>query len=61
MSRPKKDSRVITIKMERHVFDSLEQFCADSGLTKTSAIERALTVYMANYYKEQKIIKDLQE
>ncbi|MEC1775045.1 hypothetical protein [Bacillus mojavensis] len=40
--------------MERSVFDRLNQFCKDSGQPKTVAMERALTMYIDDYYKKMK-------
>ena len=54
MARPKKP---ITVRIEQNIFDRLNQFCNDSGQSKTVAIERALQMYMDDYDKKQTIIK----
>ncbi len=54
MARPKKESHPITIRMAQELFDRLNDFCDRSGLSKTVAIERALTEYINAYDKLMK-------
>lgn len=58
MARPKKPHHAVTVRLEQNIFEQLKQFCDDSGQSKTVAIERALAMYMADYYKKQQIIED---
>ncbi len=51
MSRPKKDARILNIKLATPVYDKLEQFCDESGLTKTMAVERVLSQFFEQYFK----------
>ncbi len=51
MARPKKDSRPVTMRMDKKVYDRLNAFCERSGQPKTTAIERALTEYIDAYDK----------
>ena len=37
--------------IEKEIFDRLEQFCEDSGQSKTVAVERALDGYFRQYYQ----------
>lgn len=57
MARPQKPSHPVTVRMEQELYDRLNQFCADSGQPKTVAIERALSMYIDDYYRKQAIIK----
>ena len=57
MARPKKDNHPMTVRLATPIFERLEQFCEDSGQAKTVAMERALTMYMDDYYKKQEIIE----
>lgn len=57
MARHKKESKPVTIRMAKPVFDSLEEYCDDSGQSKTTAIERALKSYIKEYYKAKSIYK----
>lgn len=50
MARQKKDAHTITIKMDSQVYNQLEQFCDESGQTKTMAIERILGRYFKGYF-----------
>ena len=61
MPRPKKDYKVLSIKMSTPIHDKLEQFCEESGLSKTIAVEKLLDRFLDEYFDkpedERKIIK----
>ena len=42
MPRPKKDYKVLSIKLSTPIHDKLELFCEESGLSKTIAVEKLL-------------------
>ena len=46
MARPKKDSQVINLNIERSIYDKFVEFCDNTGLTKTVVVERALEMYI---------------
>lgn len=50
MPRAKKESVPISARIEKKTFERLEKFCEDSGLGKTVTLERALNMYMDEYY-----------
>ena len=50
MPRAKKESVPISARIEKRIFERLEKFCKDSGLGKTVTLERALDLYMDDYY-----------
>lgn len=50
MARPRKDNVPVSFRLERTVFDKLNQFCEDFGQAKTVAMERALGMYIDDYY-----------
>ena len=52
MARPKKESQQVAIRMEKSIFDRLEQYCSDSGQSKTLAIERAVAACINDYDKK---------
>ena len=54
MPRPAKDTRPCSLRMEKQLFERLEQFCTDSGQSKTTAIERAVSMYIDDYYKKMR-------
>ena len=45
MSREKKDAKLLNIKLDRAVHEQLEQFCDESGMTKTLATEKILAQF----------------
>lgn len=61
MSREKKDAKVLNIKLDREIHEELEQFCNESGMTKTIATEKILGQYLAEYFarpeEERKLFK----
>lgn len=58
MPRQKKDAKILNIRLATAVSDSLEKYCEESGQTKTMAVERALTMFIDDYYlKKEKMSK----
>lgn len=55
MPRQKKNNVPVSFRLEKEVFDRLEKFCADSGQSKTVAVERALDGYFRQYYQNTQI------
>ena len=51
MARPKKDGKVLNMKLNMATYENLEQYCEESGLTKTRAVERILNKYFYNYFE----------
>jgi metal-responsive CopG/Arc/MetJ family transcriptional regulator len=49
MARPKKENHPITVRLDKDLFDRLNEFCERSGQSKTGAIERALKAYIDDY------------
>ena len=54
MSRMKKDAKILNIKLDREVHEQLEQFCDETGMNKTIAVEKILHRYFADYFKRSK-------
>lgn len=50
MPRQKKDAKNLNIRLATEVADQLEQFCQESGQTKTMAVERILGRYFDEYF-----------
>ena len=61
MPRQKKDAKILNIKLERKISDQLEQFCEESGASKTIATEKILSQYFDEYFsrpeEERKLFK----
>lgn len=56
MSRQKKESQPFSIRMDKAVYERLNEYCEESGLSKTVAIERAISLYIDDYDGKKKII-----
>jgi len=55
MARPKiKDSKAITVRLDSKLFDKLNEYCEKSGQTKTTAVERALAMFIEDYNEKMK-------
>ena len=49
MAKDKKDGRYLHCFIESQIMDALEGFCAKTGLTKTSVVEKALGEYIGSW------------
>ena len=58
MSKEKKISQPLSMRMNHDLFEKLEKFCEDSGQSKTTAIERSLSKYIEEYYEMMDKIKE---
>ena len=52
MPREKKAAKVLNIKLATPVYERLEEFCAESGMTKTVATERIFTQFFDSYFQK---------
>ena len=50
MPRQKKDAKILNIKLAKKISDQLEQFCEESGISKTVATEKILSKYFEEYF-----------
>lgn len=50
MPRQKKDAKILNIKLAKEISDQLEQFCKESGISKTVATEKILSKYFEEYF-----------
>lgn len=61
MPRQKKDAKILNIKLATPVSDKLEQFCEETGMSKTIATEKILSQYFEEYFdrpeKDRKLFK----
>lgn len=58
MAKKLKEFQPFSIRMEKTTFDRLEQFCEASGQTKTTAVERALEMYIDDYEEKQRKLQE---
>lgn len=52
VARAKKDNVPVSVRLEKGIFEKLSRFCEDSGQSKTVAVERALEMYIDDYYEK---------
>lgn len=50
MPRQKKDAKILNIKLAKEISDQLEQFCEESGISKTVTTEKILSKYFEEYF-----------
>lgn len=51
MPRQKKNAKILNIKLDRDISDQLEQFCDETGMSKTIAVEKILAQYFERYFQ----------
>ena len=51
MPRMKKDARILNMKLATPVYDRLEAFCDESGMSKTVATEKIFTKFFNEYFE----------
>ena len=57
MSQPKKDAVIVHMKMDRTIHDKLDRYCAETGLSRTAAIEMILKEHLAKYSTDREIVR----
>lgn len=50
MPQIKKNAKVMNMKLDLIVYDKLDRFCSETGLSKTVATERILDKYLSDYF-----------
>ena len=61
MARSKKENVAMSVRIDKMVYERMVRYCDESGQTKTLAIERALSLYMDEYYLKQKKLEQLEQ
>lgn len=56
MPRQKKDNEPLNIRLDRALSEQLNEHCRQTGITKTFAVEKALTMYFEDYKMKQKLL-----
>ncbi len=59
MAREKKESRALNIRLAASIYEDLEHFCEETGLSKTSAAEKIFEQYFQKYFKKEKEERNL--
>ena len=53
MPREKKDGQFVNIYLRKDLYDRLEEFCRETGVTKTFAIEKGVELYLGKKESKQ--------
>lgn len=51
MPRTKKDARILNIKLSSPIYDKLDVFCEESGMSKTVAAEKIFEQFFERYFE----------
>lgn len=61
MPKQKKDGKNSTFYLQTDIVEKLEKYCADTGLSKTVAVERFITSGIDEYQKKTRYEKRIDE
>ena len=59
MAKKIKESHPFSIRMDKAIFERLNQFCEQAGQSKTVAIERAVSKYIDEYEEQMKKLEKI--
>lgn len=54
MSKPRKESTPVSFRLDAGICERLTRFCEESGQSKTTAVERAIMMYISDYEEKQR-------
>lgn len=54
MARPKKEGKAVSLLMDKILFEQLENYCEETYLSKTAAIEKALKLLFEEHEEREK-------
>lgn len=52
MPRPKKEAKILNMRLSLPISEQLEKFCEESGMSKTTAVEKMLSKYLFDYFSK---------
>lgn len=58
MPTPKKDGHYINIYMDRKLYEELQNYCKENGVTKTFAVEKGVRMYLEDREKLRENVRD---
>ena len=61
MPRAKKENISLNIRLAKEVSNRLNDYCEETGMTKTSVVERALSMYLDDHEKKKAILEAYNE
>ena len=56
--RQKKDARYLNVNIDTAVYNELEVFSRQTGISKTAAVQHSLRMYMDDFYKRNEGLKE---
>lgn len=59
--RKKKDARYLNVSIDRPLYDELEAFSTQTGISKTAAVQHGLRMWMNDYYSRNEGLQELVE
>ena len=59
MTREKKNNHPVTLRMDAEVYKKLNEYCKETGLSKTVAIERAIMLSIEQYDKQKSLLNEI--
>lgn len=50
MPRAKKDAKILNVKLAKPIYIQLEEFCEETGMSKTVAAEKIFGMFFEEYF-----------
>lgn len=54
MAKQKKESKPCSLRMEATLYERLDAFCQETGISKTAVLEKGAIAFMENYNSKMK-------
>jgi len=54
MAKQKKESKPCSLRMEATLYEQLDEFCQETGISKTAVLEKGAIAFMENYNSKMK-------
>ena len=54
MSKQKKESKPCSLRMEATLYERLDAFCQETGISKTAVLEKGAIAFMENFNSKMK-------
>ena len=54
MAKQKKESKPCSLRMEAALYERLDAFCQETGISKTAVLEKGAIAFMDNYNSKMK-------
>lgn len=61
MGRPKKEGHFFNIKLEQSLYDRLQDYCKETGISQTFVAEKGIEMYLDQQNKIKEALKTYKE